>query len=276
MKISRKLAAHAVRGFSLLEMMVVVVIVSIVIAAVLTQVDQTQQRAAADQGKLDQFQAARVFVDQISSDARQMGYPNSHNFDLSVTPSVAPSCGAAAWQAPSIDDCRLAIGLVSISPTQLVFEGDVDGSGQVSIVGYTINGDGACANCLERAQVLKQSVNGMGAPAFVNKDQSALSGAYKAEIQNVQNATSATRPIFKAYDSTGTALPASMDIGSDPTDIAKTRSIQITLDVADPLKTDPKTKQPLEANITSRVQVVNCSMATTGLATAGGIQLTCQ
>jgi prepilin-type N-terminal cleavage/methylation domain-containing protein len=268
-------------GFSLIEMMVVLVIVSIVVAAVLTQVNQTQQRAAAEENKLDQFEDARNFVDQIAIDARQMGYPNIHNFDVSVTPAVAPTCGAATWQLPYIDDCRLAIGLVSISPTQLIFEGDVDGSGNVSIIGYTVNGDGACANCLERAQVSKQSVNGMGAAAFVNKDLNAVSGAYKAEIQNVQNVNSASNLIFRAYDSAGNALPATMDIGSDPTDIAKARTIQISLDISDPTKVDPKTHQPLEANIISRAQIVNCSMAgsATALAipkTPGGIQLVCQ
>jgi prepilin-type N-terminal cleavage/methylation domain-containing protein len=268
MKAFRKLAPRAARGFSLLEMMVVVVIVSIVIAAVLTQVDQTQQRAAADEGKLDQFQAARNFVDQISSDARQMGYPNFHNFDTST------------WVVPSgmyIDNSQVAGGLLKLTTNQLIFEGDVDGSGNVSIVSYTINGDGACSNCLERAQATKIASTATTNAGYLTAAQALITAAgYTAEIQNVQNATSATRPIFKAYNSAGAALPASMDIGTDPTDIANVRSIQITLDVADPLKVDPKTQQPLEANIASLVQVVNCSMATTGLATAGGIQLTCQ
>lgn len=260
MRLFRKLAPRAARGFSLLEMMVVIVIVSIVIAAVLTQVDQTQQRASADEGKLDQFQAARTFVDQISSDARQMGYPNSHNFD--VTATISP-----AWQSPLMNDSRVAIGLVKITSNSLQFEGDVDGSGTVSEVFYTVNGDGNCATCLERSQLAK--ING-------NPLTGQTAPVYSAEIQNVQNATSATRPIFKAYNSAGAGITLPIDISTNPTNIANVRSIQITLDVADPLKTDPKTKQPLEANISSRVQVVNCSMAATGLATAGGIQLTCQ
>ncbi|GEM_PF-1804936 len=262
----------AQRGFSLIEMMVVVIIVSIVVAAVLTQVDQTQQRATAEQGKLDQFQAARNFVDQISSDVRQMGYPNLHNFDTTT----------AIWTAlPAnmyIDSNQVAGGLLKLTPNQLVFEGDVDGSGNVSIVSYTVNGDGACANCLERAQATKATSASAGSnSAYLTWAQGLITVAgFTAEIRNVQNVSSATNPIFKAYDYAGNALPASMDIGGDPTDIAKARSIQISLDISDPTKIDPKTNQALEANITSRVQIVNCSMATTGLSTPGGLQLTCQ
>jgi prepilin-type N-terminal cleavage/methylation domain-containing protein len=250
------------RGFTLIEMMVVIVIVSIVIAAVLTQVNQTQQRATAEEGKLDQFQAARTFIGQISSDAREMGYPNIHNFDVS------------AWTLPQyIDDHRVGGGLLKLTPSQLIFEGDVDGSGNVSIVSYTVNGDGACANCLERAQVMKTDSAATDNSDYLTWAEGLVSAAgYSAEIQNVQN----TNNIFTAYDYSGNALPASMDIGSDPTDIAKTRMIQISLDVSDPTKLDPKTRQALEANMTTRVQVVNCSMATAGWATPGGLQLTCQ
>jgi prepilin-type N-terminal cleavage/methylation domain-containing protein len=276
----------AARGFSLIEMMVVIVIVSIVIAAVLTQVNQTQQRASAEQGKLDQFQAARNFVDQISTDARQMGYPNLRNFDVSGTAFTSlPLSGTLPFYS---DSNQLAAGLLKLTNNQLIFEGDVDGSGKVRIVTYTINGDGACATCLERAQVTKTTGTANTNSGYLTWAQGVITSGgaavYSAEIQNVQNATSTTNPIFKAYDDGGNPLPASMDFGSDPTNIAKTRTIQITLDVSDPTKLDPKTGQALEATITSRVQVVNCSMATTSaaLAAAGivqgnsGIQLACQ
>lgn len=262
------------RGFSLIEMMIVVLIVIVVISAVLKQVDQVEQRSTAEQGKLDALQDARTFLDQMSTDARQMGFPNVHNFDTSVTPGTAPSCGAAAWQSPLMNDCRLAIGLVKISSTELLFEGDIDGSGQVSIVSYKVNGDGNCTNCLERAQVYKSSTSGLAASAYLTSDQTAVGSSYSTEIQNVQNYNSGTNPIFKAFDDTGAAVSLPQDITGST--IATIRSIQIYLDVANPAKLDPKTHQQLEANMVSRVQVVNCSMAATGLSTAGGIQLTCQ
>lgn len=242
------------RGFSLLEMMFVITIISIVVAAILTQVEQVQQRAAAEQGKLDQFQDARNFVDQIAIDARQMGYPNFHNFDISQ----------GVWQSPLTYDSRLAVGLVKLTDNSLRFEGDIDGSGTVREVSYKVNGDGNCGTCLERAQVAKSN----GDPL----SQAPAAADYTAEIQNVQNTSS----IFTAFDDSGATIALPIDITNNAASVAKVRVIQISLDVSDPTKLDPKTGQALEANITSRVQVVNCSMATTGLTTGGGIQLTCQ
>lgn len=258
-------------GFSLIEMMIVIVIVSIVVAAVLAQVNQTQQRATAEQNKLDQFAAARNFVDQIAIDARQMGYPNIRNFDVTFPRATAPNClngsGTKAWISTGnyMYDCGLAVGLVKITNNSLRFEGDVDGSGNVYEVSYKINGDGNCASCLERAQVLKMH----------NQDplaQAPAANTYTTEIQNVQNTTS----IFTAYDDKGQPVTLPVDTTSGAT-LAGIRTIQISLDVSDPSQRDPQTHQAIEANITSRVQVVNCSMAAQGLfSTTGGIQLTCQ
>lgn len=97
------------------------------------------------------------------------------------------------------------------------------------------------------------------------------STSYDVEVQNVKNTTS----IFTAYDDTGAAITLPIDIDSNPTTIPKVRTIQISLSIASPNSVDPKTGQQLEADIGGRVQVVNCSMATTGL-TVNGIQVTCQ
>lgn len=251
-------------GFSMVEMLMVIIIVSIVVTAVLAQVNQTQQRATAEQNKLDQFAAARNFVDQIATDVRQMGYPNSHSFDVSQ----------GTWQNPLKNDSRIAAGLVKLTSNSIQFEGDVDGSGQVSIVSYAVNGDGACATCLERAQVTPKA---NGDPVA----QAPATGAYTAEIQNVQNASSTSNPIFKAFDVTGAPITLPIDIDNNPALVAKVRVIQVSLDVSDPSQFDPKTGQALEARLGTRVQVVNCSMAGSASALgisqiAGGAQLVCQ
>jgi prepilin-type N-terminal cleavage/methylation domain-containing protein len=273
MKLIERNRNTRVCGFSLIEMMVVIVIVSIVVAAVLAQVNQTQQRATAEQDKLDQIQVARSFVDQIAVDVRQLGYPNSHNFDVLQ----------GAWQNPLKNDVRIAAGLVKLTPNSLRFEGDVDGSGNISVVSYAINGDGNCATCLERAQVLK--VNGDPLTGQTNLTNSsydpAIAGNGAAEIQNVQNANSVGNPIFTAFKSDGTQIALPIDIDNNPALVAQVRVIQISLDVSDPTQLDPQTRQRLEANITSRVQIVNCSMAGSAAAlgiaqVAGGIQLVCQ
>jgi prepilin-type N-terminal cleavage/methylation domain-containing protein len=243
-------------GFSLIEMMMVVVIISIVMGAILDQLSQVQQRAVAEQGKVDDFQQARDFLDQIFRDTGQMGYPNVRNFDVS----------SGVWQSPLANDLRLAVGLVRLSSTQLEFQGDVDGSGNVSVVSYMVNGNGSCTTCIQRAQVLK--VNGDALTGQSNLSAS----SYSVEVQNVQNTTS----IFTAYDSSGNAVTLPIDITTSPASVADVRVIQVNLSIASSSAIDPKTGQQLEADIGGRVQVVNCSMATTGLVSANSVQLTCQ
>jgi prepilin-type N-terminal cleavage/methylation domain-containing protein len=244
------------RGFSLIELMAVIAILSVVSAAILTQLEQVQQRAVAEQGKVDDFQQARDLLDQIARDTRQMGYPNIRNFS-------PPSGG---WTSPLVNNPGLAAGLVKLTSTQLEFQGDVDGSGNVSVVSYMVNGNGNCSTCIQRAQVLKV----LGDPLTGQSNLTA--SAYSVEVQNVQNTTS----IFTAYDASGNSVALPIDITSSPTSVANVRVIQVNLSIASPSAVDPKTGQQLEADIGGRVQVLNCSMATTGLVSATNIQLTCQ
>jgi prepilin-type N-terminal cleavage/methylation domain-containing protein len=244
------------RGFSLIELMAVIAILSVVTAAILTQLEQMQQRAVAEQGKVDDFQQARDFLDQIFRDTRQMGYPNIRNF--------SPPTGG--WTTPLVTNAGLAAGLVKLTSSQLEFQGDVDGSGNVSVVSYMVNGNGSCSTCIQRAQVLKV----LGDP--VTGQSNLTASAYSVEIQNVQNTSS----IFTAYDASGNSIALPIDIDNNPTSVASVRVIQVNLSIASPTAVDPKTGQQLEADVAGRVQVLNCSMATTGLVSATNIKLTCQ
>src|SRR5437016_14642529 len=76
-------------GFSLMETMVVLVIVLGISAAIFQTINMTTQRSSTEQTKLDMFQEAREFMDQMSRDLRQAGYPNIHNIDFeAITPAV--------------------------------------------------------------------------------------------------------------------------------------------------------------------------------------------
>lgn len=272
---ARHLKQRRARGFSLIELMIVLVMITIVLAAILTQVDHVQQRATAEQGKVDDFQQARDFMAQVVRDGRGMGYPNIRDFDTSGTP---PACGA--WQATAMNNCALAIGLVKLTSTELDFEGDVDGSGTVSVVSYKINGDGLCAQCMERAQVPKVTGSPLAQAAGI---ATGAGSPYVQEVQSVQNADSDTDPVFSAFDTGGNAIALPIDISSNPIALAQVRVIKVNLSVASPTSVDPKTRQQLEAAIGGNIQVVNCSMATTeaqlqdaGVTIPGNIQLTCQ
>src|SRR5215467_6943657 len=120
-----------ISGFSLLELMVVLIIVLGITAAIFQTINMTTQRSSTEQIKLDMFQEAREFMDQMSRDLRQAGYPNTRNLDFSaMTPAAV---------TPYINDHRAAAGLVAVYTTDLWFEGDVDASGAVSVVRYHLD-----------------------------------------------------------------------------------------------------------------------------------------
>src|SRR5579872_5121001 len=122
------------RGFTLIEMMIVIAILATVTGGIFLQLNTAQQRINTEQTKVDNFDEARDFVDQFFRDINQIGYPNGHIVSFS----------------PSINDSRVAVGLVKISATSVWFEGDINGSGVVQSVQYIINGSGNCTLCLQR------------------------------------------------------------------------------------------------------------------------------
>ncbi len=58
-------------GFSLLELMIVLIILLGISAAIFQTINLTTQRSSAEQTKVDMFQEAREFMDQMSRDLRQ-------------------------------------------------------------------------------------------------------------------------------------------------------------------------------------------------------------
>src|SRR3989449_9682326 len=121
-------------GFSLIELLITLTIVLMIAGAIFQTINMTTQRSSAEQTKVDMFQEAREFMDQMSRDLRQAGYPNPRNMDPSVF-----------TQASIIQDHRAAAGVVEVDTRELWFEGDVDGRGAVSVVRYHLVNTGT--NC---------------------------------------------------------------------------------------------------------------------------------
>ena len=104
------LSCRRTAGFSLLEMMISLAVLLIVTGAVFEQIIQMERKSAAEEAKIDTAEQAREFVDQMVRDLHMAGYPN-----------------AAMYSAPLDNTSPLvAAGLVSVSPTQIILEGDVD------------------------------------------------------------------------------------------------------------------------------------------------------
>ena len=232
-------------GFSLMELMIVLVIVLAISAAIFQTINMTTQRSSTEQTKLDMFQESREFMDQMSRDLRQAGYPNIHNMDYAaLSPAV---------QNPLMNDHRFAGGLIEVATGDLWFEGDVDGSGSVSVVRYHL--DTSTTNgcpCLRRSQVAKAD----GAPLSNSTFQ------YQVEVQGVQNST-----IFSAYNNgTAVGLPVTISTASGST-IASVDTVQAVLSVK-AATVDPQTRQYPTTTLVTTVRLNNCSQAAIGYKTS--------
>jgi prepilin-type N-terminal cleavage/methylation domain-containing protein len=139
-------------GFSLIELMVAILIMMVIMGAVFSQMDNVQKRSRSEQVKLDMFQTAREFIDQMVRDIHQAGFPNGKLYPDMV--------GAAPLYDGYALDFRNAVGIYYITPTEIRFQGDVDGDGQVDNVAYRLfpqsntPGDQNCP-CLRRSQTPK-------------------------------------------------------------------------------------------------------------------------
>ena len=132
------------RGISLVEMMVAVAILTLILGLVFSSLATVQQRYRAEASRLDITQESREFVDQLVRDLRQSGYPGVRLYQSGVL-------GATPVNSP-----QAAAGIVAASSTDLWFEADLDGSGNVSSVRYTLSSNGGTCPCtLSRSVVTK-------------------------------------------------------------------------------------------------------------------------
>jgi prepilin-type N-terminal cleavage/methylation domain-containing protein len=226
------------RGFSLMELMIVIVIVLSISAAIFQTINMTTQRSSTEQTKVDMFQEAREFMDQMSRDLRQAGYPNPLDMDPAVL-----------TVSPTINDHHAAMGLVKVADGDLWFEGDVDGSGIVSVVRYHWDNTGTNCPCLKRSQLQKIDAD----PLTMQTTE-----VYQVEVQGVQNTA-----IFSAF-SNGAAvgLPVDTTTSSGAT-IASIDTVRAELSLQ-AATLDPETRQYPVTTLVTTVRINNCSQAASG------------
>lgn len=189
-------------GFTILEMMVSVAILTLVIGVVVDGLTQLQKRNRVETSKVDLTQEVRQFQDQIVSDIHQSGYPSILVFDPSVfvSPLSATDC---------TKDYFVSCGLVSVTPSAIQFEGDIDGSGTVSEVFIQLSPlNGPCPCTIQRGTETKTQYQNNQLPA------------YYTEVNNVMNTS-----VFTGYDNAGNTLTIN---GTPP---ANMNAVEITLNV---------------------------------------------
>lgn len=231
--------SNSEQGFSLIELMIAIIILMIVVGGIFGVIDVVNQRSSTEQAKLDMFQEAREFMDQMSRDLHQAGYPSYRHYlkDGVLTAS------------PIVNDDKNAVGVVNVADGDLWFEGDVDGTGLISVVRYhldlsTTNG----CPCLRRSQLPKIDGN-----PYDGQDME----VYQIQVQGVQN-----KEIFSAFarGTTGTPITLPVNFKDNGVAVANVDTIKAVLTLRSPVA-DPKTGLHPVTSLVMTAKLNNCSQA---------------
>jgi len=250
-------------GFSLIEMMVVLLVLTIVTGVIFESISSVQKRYRVEETKVDMTQESRSFLDQLVRDLHQAGFP-----------------GKRMYAATPVDsDTKNAVGLVAVSRTDVWFEGDVDGDGVIDNVRYQLvaNASGHCPCTLRRSQVQK-NVSGQAPDAY--------GPSWSTEVQNVLNSTGTgnspwtidgssaigandtvystykSDPVFRFYDKDGnevTAVPndlSSVSAGETSTVLNSIRNVKVTINVMSSTL-DPQFKKYPAVSMTGSARILN-------------------
>jgi prepilin-type N-terminal cleavage/methylation domain-containing protein len=237
-------------GFSLIELLVVIAILTIVMAVIFREIGELQKRYRTEESKLDLSQEARQVMDSIVRDLHSAGFPSVAMFTAGVL------------NTPPNSDARAAAGIVRITPTEIWFEGDINGDGVVRIVRYTMfrDADGNCPCQLRRSEVdkindlpLNQSgtnyitllnnvINSGGSGGSgPNNSRSIAGNSIMPNGTAVANDTIygvyRREPVFAAFAANGAAVTLPQDISTTAGEqaIRSIRTVRITLNVLSPL-----------------------------------------
>jgi prepilin-type N-terminal cleavage/methylation domain-containing protein len=243
------------RGFTIIEMMISVVVLSIILAALFSQLVMSQQRNATEQVKIDLFQETREFIDQMTRDLHQAGFPNTRNF------------GPGQLGSTPANSSLVAVGLVKVASDEIIFEGDVTGTGVVSTVDYKLEPTGPNCPCLKRS--VNPKAPGVPGPTPIGGQSDPI---FQVEVQNVAN--DANTPIFTAYQEGDANTPVTLPTAGliwNPADapnqalLGKINTIKVNLVVQGKIsQRDGQTHQTPTSAVVSTIRLNNCSLAGSG------------
>lgn len=207
-----KKRTSSLRGFTLLESMISLLIMTLILGAIFRQVQKAQANYRIEGQKLDLAQQDREFIDQFTRDLHQAGYPSPATLNTSNLNAIVDPAGG--------NPNAVSAGITSISQTSLTMEGDLDGTGVVQVVTYTFSPGAGCPGaqpCVLRTVTPKGAAGG---------------GAAYVEVQNLV-ANSGT---FTALDAAGQVigLPQTLNANattSDPSykNLRKIKAVNVAL-----------------------------------------------
>jgi type IV pilus assembly protein PilW len=163
------------RGFSLVELLVVLAVFTFIVGGLFTVLNKGQIRFAFEQDVTEAQQSARNAIDMMGREIRLAGFPKTSYYD-----------GALGYNTNSN---TIAKGFTTSNATDMVFEGDINEDGIVEVVEYNLSG-----STLQRSTVAKPGGGVAATPSF------------KTLAENVRSLS------FTYYDAAGstTAVPANV------------------------------------------------------------------
>jgi type II secretory pathway pseudopilin PulG len=222
-------------GFSLLELMMVVLLLTIIVGALFSQIERAQVRYRVEDQKLDLTQQEREFIDQFTRDLHQAGFPTM----------------AVYGNQYGMNRKYIAAGVWSISDTELHMEGDVDGDGVVKSVVYSyFDGSGWAGPgpnpcpCMRRSSSPKQDNTAPSSQPL---------GTYFTEVENIVPINS--QPMFSAYDASGNQVSINPAI-TDPNVLKTIKTVRITLTTQGKTK-DSDVHKDIQVTMTGMARLVN-------------------
>jgi type IV pilus assembly protein PilW len=135
------------RGFSLVELLVVLAVFTFIVGGLFTVLNKGQIRYAFEQDVTEAQQSARNAIDIMGREIRLAGFPKTSYYD-----------GALGYNTNSN---TIAKGFTTSSATDMVFEGDINEDGIVEVVEYNLNG-----SILQRSAVPKPGGGVAATPSF--------------------------------------------------------------------------------------------------------------
>jgi type IV pilus assembly protein PilW len=163
------------RGFSLVELLVVLAVFTFIVGGLFTVLNQGQIRYAFEQDVTEAQQSARNAIDMMEREIRLAGFPKTSYYDTAL--------------GYTINSNTIANGFTTSNATDIVFEGDINEDGVVEVVEYNLSG-----SILQRSAVAKPGGGVAATPSF------------KTLAENVRSLS------FTYYDAAGntTAVPANV------------------------------------------------------------------
>jgi type II secretory pathway pseudopilin PulG len=253
------------RGFSAIEMLIAIALLMAVMGVAVKAMQEMQQRSASESSKTDTAQETRDFIDQIVRDIHGAGYPpaRAQSWGAGIVPLCTNPTGVlnpqGFWNNPAV-----ACGVISYNHNQIIYEGDLDGTGTVSTVTVDIvpapGGGGTCPCILRRGLQTKllalagtplqyfTEVNGV-----LNSGNGAGGSIFGVTLPGPGNYNAYnSADIFDAYDVNGNPVaPCTLTTNPDCTSI---RSIQISANVA-PTYNDLTTRLYPVFSVTSKARL---------------------